>query len=56
MSIENNPDIRRPLFLTDQDVATLANFEDAIAAIRAAYSAAEDEHRTPGRIDRKSVV
>lgn len=50
MSIENNPDIRRPLFLTDQDVATLANFEDAIAAIRAAYSAAEDEHRTPGRI------
>src|SRR5690625_1535313 len=48
--IDQHTYIRRLLFLTDQDVATQANFEDAIAAIRAAYSVAEDEQRTPGRI------
>jgi alanine dehydrogenase len=39
-----------PLFLTDSDVAKLSDWSEAIRAIRAAYSAADDEARTPGRI------
>lgn len=41
---------RLPLFLTDADVAQLADWPAAIAAIRAAYSGTADDGRTPGRI------
>ncbi|MFZ3415400.1 ornithine cyclodeaminase family protein [Arthrobacter sp. 3Tela_A] len=39
-----------PLFLTDSDIAKLADWPEAIRAIRAAYRSADDEARTPGRI------
>lgn len=41
----------RPLlFLTDRDVAALADLPSAIAAIRAAYTSPVDDARNPGRI------
>lgn len=40
----------RPLFLTDADVASLSDLTEAMAAIRAAYSAPDDDGRAPGRI------
>ncbi|ALJ21396.1 ornithine cyclodeaminase family protein [Microbacterium sp. No. 7] len=39
-----------PVFLTDADVESLSDLPSAIAAIRSAYTAVEDEHRNPGRI------
>lgn len=39
-----------PLFVTDVDVERVADWADAIAAIRAAYSTPTDDERTPGRI------
>jgi ornithine cyclodeaminase/alanine dehydrogenase-like protein (mu-crystallin family) len=39
-----------PLFLTDTDVDAMSDWQDAISAIRAAYSASADDRRTPGRI------
>jgi alanine dehydrogenase len=41
---------RLPLFLTDADVAGLADWPSAIKAIRRAYGSPADEQRTPGRI------
>jgi len=37
------------LFLTDEDVAALADWDDAIAALRAAYARPEDPRATPER-------
>jgi alanine dehydrogenase len=50
MSTDGAPADRLPLFLTDTDVAELADLGEAMAAIRAAYCAPGDEARTPGRI------
>src|SRR3954447_21440134 len=44
-----------PLFLTDSDVAKLSDWAEAIGAVRAAYGAADDEARTPGRIFAQST-
>ena len=41
---------RLPLFLTDADVDALADWQSAIDSIKEAYSAIEDDGRTPGRI------
>ncbi|MBX3195678.1 MAG: ornithine cyclodeaminase family protein [Microbacteriaceae bacterium] len=37
------------LFLTDEDVEALADWDDAIAALRAAYARPDDPQRTPER-------
>ncbi|QZY50635.1 ornithine cyclodeaminase family protein [Leucobacter tenebrionis] len=50
MSSEDTPPPAPPLFLTDADVQQLSDWDDAIATIRAAYAAPEDDGRTPGRI------
>lgn len=50
MSADGVPAGRLPLFLTDADVAELADVVEAMEAIRAAYGAPADETRTPGRI------
>lgn len=50
MSAEASPPSRPPLFLTDDDVAALADLPTAIDAIRSAYSAETDHARNPGRI------
>jgi ornithine cyclodeaminase/alanine dehydrogenase len=50
MSTMTDPPAQPPLFLTDDDVAQLSDLPSAIAAIRAAYSAAVDDQRNPGRI------
>lgn len=50
MSATGTPPARLPLFLTDDDVESLADLPAAIDAIRSAYSAATDHRRSPGRI------
>lgn len=50
MSDEPDPPTRLPLFLTDEDVANLADLPSAIESIRAAYSTPLDDGRNPGRI------
>ncbi|MBX3099530.1 MAG: ornithine cyclodeaminase family protein [Salinibacterium sp.] len=50
MSTETELPARLPLFLTDDDVEALSDWGVAIDAIRAAYSAPQDDGRTPGRI------
>ncbi len=50
MSTDGKLPERLPLFLTDADVAALADWPSAIEAIRAAYLTPEDDGRTPGRI------
>ncbi|WP_394194465.1 ornithine cyclodeaminase family protein [Microbacterium foliorum] len=50
MSTESIPPRRLPLFLTDEDVARLADLPAAITAIRAAYRTPADDKRNPGRI------
>lgn len=45
-----------PLFLTDDDINQLADWQPAIDAIRNAYSAEVDEKRNPGRIFAQSEV
>ena len=50
MSTDAEASTRRPLFLTDDDVARLADLPSAITAIRAAYTAPVDDRRNPGRI------
>lgn len=50
MSTDGDLPTALPLFLTDADVAKLADWPGAIEAIRNAYTAAADESGTPGRI------
>ncbi|MCC2028845.1 ornithine cyclodeaminase family protein [Microbacterium sp. YMB-B2] len=50
MSTESDSPTRLPLFLTDEDVAILADLPSAIESIRAAYSTPLDDGRNPGRI------
>ncbi|RRJ85711.1 ornithine cyclodeaminase family protein [Gulosibacter macacae] len=50
MSTDTRPPAAPTLFLTDADVAELADLPSAIRAIRAAYSAPVDDARNPGRI------
>lgn len=50
MSIEEVLPAVSPLFLTDADVAQLTDVPSAIQAMRAAYTSAADNSRTPGRI------
>lgn len=50
MSTHGDLPQRLPLFLTDADVAALADLSSAIAAIRAAYTTPADDRRNPGRI------
>ena len=50
MSSDTRPPASPTLFLTDDDVASLADLPSAIRAVRAAYSAPVDERRNPGRI------
>ncbi|WP_188547372.1 ornithine cyclodeaminase family protein [Rhodococcoides trifolii] len=50
MSSNSRQPSRMPLFLTDDDVDAMSDWDEAISAIRSAYSTSGDDRRTPGRI------